>query len=157
MGAYAGVPRPVSGSQVRLWDGRWWPCAGRYARVPVFRYGWAPSGLATTRQLAAEGLRPGGQDVAAYLAWGPANRPRWAYLYRRDLAAEKRPMTPARWVAVEAMNAALRVCPSCGIDDGYRIPRSLGECVVCHDPTNDITDAVVAYIRKTYQQEEEVA
>jgi hypothetical protein len=137
MDAYAGVPRPVSGSQVRLWDGRWWPCAGRYGRVPVFRYGWAPSGLATMRQLAAAGLRPAGQDPAGFLAWGPANRPRWAYLYRRDLAAPKRPMTPARWAAVAAMNAAHRVCPSCRLDVGYRIPRSLGECVDCNDqPVN---------------------
>ena len=116
---------------MRLWDGRWWPCAGRYGGVAVFRYGWAPSGLATVRQLGAPGLRPGGQDVAAYLVWGPANRPRWAYLYRLDLAVAKRVMTPARWAAVAAAHAAQRVCPVCGVDVGYRIPRSLGECLDC--------------------------
>ena len=99
--ATARRPRPAPRTQVRLWDGRWWPCAGRYAAAPVFRYGWAPSGLATVRQLAAKGLRPAGQDVAGWLVWGPANRPRWAYLYRLDLAAPKRAMTPARWAAIE--------------------------------------------------------
>ncbi len=144
MSGSTGVPRPTRGSQVRLWDGRWWPCAGRYGRTPVFRYGWAPSGLATVRQLAAEGLRPGGQDPAGFLVWGPANRPRWAYLYRRDLAAPKRAMTPGRWVAVAAMNAALRVCPSCRVDVGYRIPRSLGECVDCHDAPSTAGRGVAA-------------
>ena len=90
-----------------------------------------------------EGLRPGGQDVAGWLVWGPANRPRWAYLYRLDLAVPKRAMTPARWAAIERCNAAQRVCPTCGHDDGYRIPRSLGECWPCaalrHDQLEDTT------------------
>lgn len=131
IGLVASAPRPAPRSSVRLWDGRHWPCAGRYAGAPVFRFGWAPSGLLTVRQLASLGLRPGGQDVAGWLVWGPANRPRWAYLYRRDLAKRKRPMTPARWRAIDRANAAQRVCPTCGVDDGYRIPRSLGECVPC--------------------------
>ncbi|OLT22929.1 hypothetical protein BJF78_32695 [Pseudonocardia sp. CNS-139] len=124
-------PRPARGSAVRLWDGRVWPCAGRYAGAPVFRYGWAPSGLATVRQLAADRLRPGGQDVAGWLVWGPANRPRWAYLFRRDLAAPKRPMTAAMRAGIERCNAAQQLCPTCGTDVGYRIPRSLGECWDC--------------------------
>jgi len=99
----------------------------------VFRYGWAPTGLATIRQLGVDGLRPGGQDVAGWLVWGPANRPRWAYLYRRDIAAPKRPMSPARWAVIERMNAALRVCPTCGEDVGHRIPRSLGQCWPCSE------------------------
>ena len=131
MTGYASVPRPAPRSRVRLWDGRWWPCAGRYAGVPVFRYGWAPPGLATVRQLAARGLRPAGQDVAGWLVWGPANRPRWAYLYRVDLAAPKRPLTPAMAAAIGRCNAAQQVCPTCRLDVGYRIPRSLGECVDC--------------------------
>jgi hypothetical protein len=141
MGGNSGVPRAARNTETRLWDGRWWPCAGRYAGAPVFRYGWAPSGLATVRQLAANGLRPGGQDVAGWLVWGPTNRPHWAYLYRLDLAVPKRAMTPARWAAVKRCNAAQRMCPTCGHDDGYRIPRSLGECWPCaalrHDQLED--------------------
>jgi hypothetical protein len=97
----------------------------------VFRYGWAPDGLATTRQLAAQGLRPGGQDVAGWLVWGRGNRAGWAYLYRLDLAKPKRVMTEARWAAIARCNAAQRICPTCGRDGGYRIPRSLGECWPC--------------------------
>jgi hypothetical protein len=97
----------------------------------VFRYGWAPDGLATTRQLAAQGLRPGGQDVAGWLVWRRGNRAGWAYLYRLDLAKPKRVMTEARWAAIARCNAAQRICPTCGRDDGYRIPRSLGECWPC--------------------------
>ena len=106
------VPRPAPRSQVKLADGQWWPCAGFSGGVPVFRYGWAPPSFSTVRQLAADGLRPGGQDIAGFLAWGPANRPRWAYLYLVELAKPKREMTPARWAAVAAMNAAHRICPT---------------------------------------------
>lgn len=97
----------------------------------MFRYGWAPSGLSTVRQLAARGLRPGGQDVAGWLVWGPGNRPRWAYLYRTDLARPKRAMTPPRWRAVTAMNTAQQVCPKCGRDVGYRISRRERCCWDC--------------------------
>lgn len=144
MGRYSTLPRPAPRTSVQLWDGRQWPCAGRYAGAPVFRYGWAPTGLATVRQLAAHGLRPGGQDVTAWLVWGPANRPRWAYLYRLDLAVAKRPMTPARWAAIRRCNAAQRVCPTCAEDVGYRIPRSLGECLTCAGVLTDdgVTDPI---------------
>ena len=131
MSRYRMAPRAARGTVTRLWDGRWWPCAGRYAGSPVFRYGWAPFGLATVRQLAARGLRPAGQDVAGWLVWGRGARPRWAYLYRLDLAKPKRAMTEARWAAIARANAAQRICPTCGRDDGYRIPRSLGECWPC--------------------------
>lgn len=90
------VPRPGRRAVVELWDGRFWPCAGFYAERPVFRFRWAPSGLATVRQLGAEGMRPGGQEVTAWLAWGRPRRPRWAYLYRWDLAKPKRAVSEAQ-------------------------------------------------------------
>ncbi|MGW6219140.1 RRQRL motif-containing zinc-binding protein [Streptomyces olivaceus] len=71
---------------------------------------------ATRRQLRAAGLRPGGQDVAAVL-----ERP-------------MRPMTPGRWAALDAANAARRLCPDCGRDAGYVIPTTLGTCVPCAYP-----------------------
>ena len=102
------VPRPGPRAQVELWDGRWWPCAGFYAELPVFRFRWAPSGLATIRQLAAHGLRPGGQQVTAWLAWGRRSWPRWASLYRLDLAKPKRTPTPAQLDALAKATAARR-------------------------------------------------
>ncbi|MFB7343632.1 RRQRL motif-containing zinc-binding protein [Streptomyces hydrogenans] len=104
------------------------------ASLPVYRWRLAPEGLATRRQLRAMGLRPGGQDVAAELERPRRRRaPLVAYLYRIDLARPVRPMTPARWAALAAANAARRVCPECGRDAGYRIPPSLGSCVPCAD------------------------
>lgn len=96
----------------------------------VYRYGFAPSGLATLRQLSAMGLRPGGCPPVAALA-----RPkgRWvAYLYDLDTSKPKRAMTPAKRRALAAANRARRMCPTCGTDAGYVIPGQLGECVECH-------------------------
>ncbi|MFI9213271.1 RRQRL motif-containing zinc-binding protein [Streptomyces sp. NPDC053253] len=104
--------------------------------IPVYRWRLAPEGLATFRQLRALGLRPGGQDVAAQLERPRRRRePLIAFLYRIDLALPVRPMTPARWAALERANTARRVCPECGRDAGYRIPPSLGMCTPCAYPT----------------------
>jgi hypothetical protein len=103
--------------------------------LPVFRWRLAPDGYATRRQLRAQGLRPGGQDVAAQLE-RPCRRrgPLVAYLYRVDDAKPVRPMTPARWAALAKANTARRTCPSCQLDAGYVIPTSLGMCVTCAYP-----------------------
>jgi hypothetical protein len=96
----------------------------------VYRYGFAPSGLATMRQLSAMGLRPGGFPPVAALA---RPRGRWvAYLYDVSTAKAKRPMTAAKRRALAAANRARRMCPVCGLDAGYVIPGALGECVTCH-------------------------
>ncbi|MFE2193433.1 MULTISPECIES: RRQRL motif-containing zinc-binding protein [Streptomyces] len=90
---------------------------------------------ATRRQLRAAGLRPGGQDVAAVLERPRRRRgPLVAHLYRVDLARPVRPMTPGRWAALDAANAARRLCPDCGRDAGYVIPTTLGTCVPCAYP-----------------------
>ena len=107
------------------------------ATIPTYCYRLAPDGLATRRQLRALGLRPGGQQVAAQLAWRSRlarGRVRTAYLYRIDLARPVRPMTPARWAALAKANAARRTCPACRRDAGYTIPTSLGACVTCAFP-----------------------
>ncbi|MFD0150793.1 RRQRL motif-containing zinc-binding protein [Streptomyces sp. NPDC055721] len=105
------------------------------AGLPVYRWRLAPEGLATFRQLRALGLRPAGQPVVAQLERPRRRRePLVAFLYRVDLARPVRPMTPARWAALERANAARRVCPECGRDAGYRIPTSLGMCSPCAYP-----------------------
>ncbi|MFE6071232.1 RRQRL motif-containing zinc-binding protein [Streptomyces sp. NPDC056525] len=102
--------------------------------LPVYRWRLAPAGLATFRQLRALGLRPGGQPVVAQLERPRRRAPLVAFLYRIDLARPVRPMTPARWAALDRANAARRVCPECGRDAGYRIPPSLGMCTRCAYP-----------------------
>ncbi|WP_328480264.1 hypothetical protein OHS71_17230 [Streptomyces sp. NBC_00377] len=105
------------------------------ATLPVYRWRLAPDGYPTRRQLRADGLRPGGQGVAAQLERPRRRRgPLVAYLYRVDLAKPVRPMTPARWAALAKANAARRTCPSCRRDAGYVIPSSLGMCVPCAYP-----------------------
>ncbi|MFJ3235086.1 RRQRL motif-containing zinc-binding protein [Streptomyces sp. NPDC086787] len=104
--------------------------------LPVFRWRLAPDGYATRRQLRAQGLRPGGQDVAAQLERPRRRRPPLiAYLYRVDQAKPVRPMTPARWAALAKANRARRICPHCRMDAGYVIPPSLGTCVPCDSPS----------------------
>ncbi|AXE87535.1 RRQRL motif-containing zinc-binding protein [Streptomyces sp. Go-475] len=103
--------------------------------LPAYRWRLAPDGYATRRQLRAQGLRPGGQQVAAQVERPRRRRgPLVAYLYRVDLAKPVRPMTPARWAALAKANAARRICPECRRDAGYVIPPSLGMCTPCAYP-----------------------
>ncbi|MEV6478062.1 RRQRL motif-containing zinc-binding protein [Streptomyces sp. NPDC051657] len=108
--------------------------------IPTYPRRLAPEGLATRRQLRAQGLRPGGQDVVAQILWHGRRDPltrtrpvRAAYLYRLDLALPVRPMTPGRWRAVAAMMRARRTCPLCTVTYSYVIPASLGCCPGCAD------------------------
>lgn len=96
-----------------------------------FRWGLAPAGLATRRQLSALGLRPAGHPPVARIECRRGRR--WADLYRLDTAAPKLPLTAGRRRALAAALAARRRCPGCGLDAGYVIPGSLGVCVPCHD------------------------
>lgn len=104
--------------------------------IPTYPWRFAPSGLATKRQLRARGLRPGGQQVRAQVM--RHNRRRGgvqvAFLYRVDAAKPVRPMTSAKWAAHAAAMLARRTCPSCRRDAGYCIPTSLGMCVTCAYP-----------------------
>ncbi|MEE4544186.1 RRQRL motif-containing zinc-binding protein [Streptomyces sp. V4-01] len=98
--------------------------------LPVYPYRLAPDGLMTRRQLRAAGLRPGGNDPVAEIRWRRGRR--FALLYDRARARPVRPMTAARWRALDAAMRARRTCPACRLDRGYVIPRSLGTCVPCH-------------------------
>jgi hypothetical protein len=105
----------------------------------VFRWGLAPAGLATYRQLAACGLRPGGAAPVAELAWRRGRRV--AHLYLVSAAKPQRPMTDPKRAALAAANRARRTCPDCGADAGYVIPPSLGMCVDCKFGPADLEDA----------------
>ncbi|MFE7840521.1 RRQRL motif-containing zinc-binding protein [Streptomyces sp. NPDC057474] len=106
--------------------------------LPVYVWRLAPDGLATRRQLRAKGLRPGGQDVVAQIERPRRRRPPLvAYLYEIDRAKPVRPMTPAKWAALDKANAARRTCPQCRTDAGYVIPAELGACVPCAFPDDE--------------------
>ena len=119
---------PARGRTARFYD----PAGERHG-LPTYPYRWAPDGLATRRQLRAQGLRPGGQDAKAQILWLHRAQQRVAYLYEIALAKPRREPTPAQQAAVGKALAARRTCPTCGQDKGYVIPRSLGECWQCAD------------------------
>lgn len=72
--------------------------------MTVYRWRCAPRHLRTRRQLAAAGLRPGGQDIAGRLLYRRYGREHVAYLYDIDLAVPKRPATPAQLAALAKAN-----------------------------------------------------
>lgn len=114
------------------------PTGARHG-IPTYPWRCAPDGLATRRQLRARGLRPGGQPVAAQILRPRCRRgPLVAYLYRLDKAKPVRPMTEAKCRALACAMRARRTCPQCRTDAGYVIPASLGVCVPCAYPDDQI-------------------
>ncbi|WP_326774120.1 RRQRL motif-containing zinc-binding protein [Streptomyces sp. NBC_01445] len=112
------------------------PNGARYG-IPTYPWRFAPEGMATRRQLRAQGLRPGGQPIAAQLMRRSRHRKAGvsvAFLYRLDLAQPVRPMTSRKWGALALAMLARRTCPACRLDAGYVIPTSLGMCVTCAYP-----------------------
>lgn len=97
--------------------------------LPTFPFGFAPSGLATRRQLRAAGLCPGGQDIVAQIVWRRGKA--WAGLYRIDQAKPKRTPTLAQRRALYKAMAARRRCIRCGRDAGYCLPRHRA-CWACY-------------------------
>lgn len=120
--------------QIQLWDGRcvlgWW-----LGDMPGWSFSQAPAGLATRRQLRTAGLRPGGQTPYGQLLWRLSHRqPRWAWLYRTDLAQPKRAPTPAQLAALDKALAARRtkqICPDCGHDTGFILNPEAGRTHDC--------------------------
>lgn len=122
------MPPPAS---VIFWD----PTGERYG-IPTFPWRQAPAHLVTLRQLAARGLRPGGQGVQAQILWRSRRSPgtpRKAYLYEVAKALPKRVPTPAQLAALGKALAARMTCPDCGRVCDYVLPRRLGVCLDCAD------------------------
>jgi hypothetical protein len=99
--------------------------------IPTYPYHWAPTHLATVRQLRAKELRPGGQPIAAQILWRHKKHRRVAYLYDITHAKPKRRATAAQLVAIGKALQARRTCSTCHQVRPYYIPRSLGECLDC--------------------------
>jgi len=117
------------GRHIEFYD----PDGSRFG-LPTFPWRWAPTHLATLRQLRAAGLRPSGQPIAAQILWRHRRerQPRVAYLYSIPGAKPKRTATPAQQVAIKKALLARRTCRSCGQEKPYYIPRRYGECLDCH-------------------------
>ncbi|MFI6910474.1 RRQRL motif-containing zinc-binding protein [Nonomuraea sp. NPDC050394] len=121
----------MSRIRARFWD----PTGARYG-LPSYPWRMAPPHLLTLRQLAARGLRPGGQGVQALLQWASRRYRgrggvRAAYLYDIRFALPKRAPTIRQLGALAKANAARRTCPECSRDVGYVLSRRLGVCNDC--------------------------
>ncbi|MEU8364932.1 RRQRL motif-containing zinc-binding protein [Nonomuraea sp. NPDC048882] len=129
----------MSKARLPFWD----PSGSRHGGLPTYPWQMAPPGLATKRQLAADGLRPGGQPVCAQVMWrtttnggraaGVAGNVGVAYLYDRALAKPKRKPSPAQLEAIAKALRARRLCPQCGIEKDYCLPKRYGVCLDCHE------------------------
>jgi hypothetical protein len=107
---------------------------GRHYGLPLLFWGDAPrTKLATRRELAALGLRPGGHEPVAYLRFRcrRAYTTVYAELYLIAAAKPKRPATPAQHTAIAKANLARRICDRCGRDAGYIVPREHRLCDRC--------------------------
>jgi hypothetical protein len=124
------VPAPGTIARKGIYIEFYDPDGTRYG-LPTYPYRWAPKGLLTRRQLTANGLRPGGQSVAAQIIWKHKGKRRVAYLYRADAAKPKREATLAQRAAISSALRARRTCPTCGVEKDYYIPLSIGECNDC--------------------------
>lgn len=122
------MPRPLPAHLRPVDDG---------STLPVYEWRAAPAGLATRRQLAADGLRPGGQDPVALIRCRrclarPTRECRLTgYLYRRDLAKPKRVPTLAQEEALDKALAARQTCTTCRTRQPYCLPRSDRRCATC--------------------------
>jgi hypothetical protein len=113
---------------VQLWDGWRWPGRVRNG-LPEFRFGQAPAGLSTRRQLRERGLSRGGQEPFARLTWKRERR--FAWLYVDDKAKAKRTPSDKQLAAVDKALAARKVCAECGpVDHFVRTTDQL--CGDCH-------------------------
>lgn len=115
-------------------DLRFWDPEGSKYGLPTWpwKLGPSPAEWATERQLAALGLRKGGQQPAGQLGWVRQGEDHFIPLYLVELAKPKRQMTEAMWAAVRKACAARRVCPECKTAKDYEIPKRHGACNDCH-------------------------
>ncbi|MEU6564360.1 RRQRL motif-containing zinc-binding protein [Nocardia nova] len=68
--------------------------------IPVYKWRMAPPHLRTRRQLAAQGLRPNGQDIAGKVPFRRHGREYEAHLFDVGKSAPKRPATEAQLAAL---------------------------------------------------------
>lgn len=116
-------------TETELWDGRRVWSWGLVDGLPAWRWGWAPSGVATRRQLHEQGLQLARrQEPAGVLIWKSRFGQRTANLYREDQAVRLQEFTPRRRASLTLAYLAQHVC-RCGREHDY-YARVLG-CAQC--------------------------
>lgn len=112
----------------------WQPLAWEQNGLPTWKYGSAPAGLLTRRQMRTLGLAPGGAAPVAQVVWRHRRHEIRAQLWDHSELVPKRTASPAQLAALGRAMAARRWCPTCARDVGYCIQTSVGECVDCQFP-----------------------
>lgn len=125
-------PRRCYGVLTERWG--WQPLASEQNGLPTWRYGRAPAGLVTRRQMRELGLAPGGADPVGQLMFRHKGREVRALLWDRGELTAKRVPTPAQRAALGKALKARCWCPACQRHVGYCVPTSLGMCVDCAFP-----------------------
>jgi hypothetical protein len=125
-------PRRRVGLMTDAWG--WQPFAWEQNGLPTWRFGKAPAGLLTRRQMREAGLAPGGAEPVGQIVFARGRHEVRGLLWDRNELVKKRVSTPAQLVALGKALAARRWCPSCEQDVGYCISTVLGECTDCAFP-----------------------
>jgi DNA polymerase III subunit epsilon len=108
--------------------GVWGDCAG----VPQYQWGNAPKDLYTASQLKAMGLMPGPASGALYYSKAPDG---WLWLYRKEDAIAKPPLSEKQRAALDKMQAAAlaaRTCKRCNRTQGTKRDLHSGHCRQCN-------------------------
>lgn len=103
--------------------------------IPMYTwFDQAPEYFRTRRQLAEEGLRPGGPIVAT-VEWGRGRKAKIAYLYDKTQAKPKQAPTEVQLAALAKAKAKRSTCPYCGANVGFVLPRRwrAKDCPNCED------------------------
>jgi len=100
--------------------------------LPSYGWGQTPANFKTKKQLAEQGQRPGGAQVA-WLTWGRRNDPKRAALFNADEAVAKRPATEAQLAALEKARVAKwqTICATCG--QLTYVDEETGMCFACQE------------------------
>jgi hypothetical protein len=104
--------------------------------MPLLRRGCAPRDvLATFRQLRARGLRPGGRDHIAELVTKhrKSSKTNFSRLWLISDAVPVRPMTPAKYAALERAMTVRKTCRDCGDVYGRELPKDCRLCPPCRE------------------------
>ncbi|MEV0551171.1 RRQRL motif-containing zinc-binding protein [Nocardia salmonicida] len=86
--------------------------------IKTYKWRSAPAHLRTLRQLAAQGLRPAGQDIAGRIPFRRYGREQFAHLFDVEKAAPKRTPSAAQLAALEKATRArqLRAAERRGVE-----------------------------------------
>jgi hypothetical protein len=110
--------------------------------IETYRWRSAPAHLRTLRQLAAEGLRPNGQDIQGRIPFRRHGRELVAHLFDVNQAAPKRTPTAAQLAALEKATRAhqLRAAQRRGVE----IDQTPGDPGPAWTTTNESVNAFTA-------------